>query len=183
MKAAEKNLMLATRNCLRLPQPTGGGYAETECDVEFDEMTPATVGQIYLAVLPGGWRPGPHHNKSGGVNDLIYSLNVAVIRRIGNVPSDRRRDVFLNNLNTLDDDIDRVFAVVDWKYDLMNAANSLIAAETGSREGFIEPLRLVGEVSRPRLVGAEVFGGKDDSDAGMLRVVPFGGARRITTKA
>jgi hypothetical protein len=182
MKAAEKFLMLATRDRLRLPQPTGGGYAENECDVEFDEMAPATVGQVYLAVLAGGWRPGPHHNKCGGVNDLVYSLSVAVVRRIGNVPRDRRRDIFLNNLNTLDDDIDRVFSVVDWKYELMNLANSLITAETQSSEGFIEPLRLIGEVSRPRLVGAEFFGGKGD-EAGMMRVIPFGGARRITTKA
>ncbi|MGH8743511.1 MAG: hypothetical protein ACREUY_04455 [Burkholderiales bacterium] len=182
MKAAEKNLMLAARNQLRLPQPTGGGYAADQCDVEFDEMAPATVGDIYLAVIPGGWRPGPRHNTSGGVNDLVYSVLVAVVRRIGNVPRDRRRDVFLNNLNTLDDDIDKVYSALDWKYEVMNAANALILTDTTSTQGFIEPLRLVGDVGRPRLVDAEFFGGKEGV-AGMMRILPFGGARRITTKA
>lgn len=185
MKLAEISLLRACRDRLRLPQNTsggGGGYSETECEVEFDEMAPATVGKVYVAALPGGWRPGPHHNTSGGVNDLVYSVRIAVVRRISNVPRDRKRSVFLDNLDSLDDDIDRIYSVVDWKYELINAASAIILAEGGSSEGFIEPLRLVGEISQPREVGSEFFGGKPGDAAGMMRVLPFGGARRVTVK-
>lgn len=184
MKLAEKNLLLACRDRLRLPQITrggGGGYSDAECNVEFDEMAPATVGNVYIAVIPGGWRPGPRHNTSGGVNDLVYSIKVAVIRRAGSVPRDRTRG-FLTNLNDLNDDIDRVYQVIDWRYELINAANAMIVADGGSSDGFIEPLRWSGEIGSPRLVGAEFFGAKVGQAAGMIRVMSFGGARRITVK-
>lgn len=178
MRAAENNLVRAVRDKLRQ-----AGFAETECDAEVSEMAPATVGKVYAAVIPGGWRPGPRHNTSGGINDLVYAVRVAVIRRINDVPRDRRRDIFLANLDSLSEDIDRAYEAIDWKEEVRTLANQYITAATSSTQGFIENLRLVGEVSSPRIVGAEFFGGKsDDATAGMMRVIPFGGARRITTK-
>lgn len=64
---AEKNLLLAVRNTLR----TLLTLTDVECEVELDEMAPATVGERYFAIMPGGYRPGPMHESSGGVRDLI----------------------------------------------------------------------------------------------------------------
>jgi hypothetical protein len=179
MLAAEKNLLLAVRNRLR----SQGPYTLQECEIEFDEMAPATVGNTYLAVMPAGWTPGPRHKTCGGISDLLYSVEVVVIKRITHVPRDRSRDVYFRNLRALTEDIDKVFTIIDFQYDLMNAANTLINTETGSEEGFIEPLKFTSISPKPQLVPAEVFAGTNEDRAGLKRSIVFGGARRITYKS
>ncbi len=182
MKASRKALMLAVRNCLRLPQPTGGGYSDTECDCEPDDDFPPTSGQVYIAVMSGGFAPGPRHNTSGGVRDFVFGINVAVVRRIGNVPKDRKTELFIDNVDSIENDVDRIISILDWKEEVRQAANVIIASETGSSEGFITPLRLSGEVGPPQPVGAEKFGAVRGAEpAGMMVVIPLHGARRITT--
>lgn len=178
MKAGEKNLLLAVRNRLR----SVNSWTHAQCEIELDEAAPATTGDLYAIVMPGGWRPGPRHNTSGGVNDLVYSVDVAVAKRIANVPRDRMRDVFLNNLGNLSEELDLVYQAIDWKYEVNDAANALILAETESTEGFIEPLRFASIERRPRIVGGEIFAAKGGASAGMVRVISFTGARRITYK-
>jgi|GEM_PF-3502595 hypothetical protein len=188
MRLAEKALLLATRNRLRMPinmafpSQGGAGFTDDECNVEFDEMTPATVGHRYAAVMPGGWRPGPRHNTSGGVNDLVYGVDVLVVIRVGNVARDRLRDTFLTNVGALDEQLDKVFPPIDFNEGLRNEANAIIQAETGSAEGFIENLRFMGTDAKPRLAPAELFAGSNDATSGLMRVLHFHGARRITTK-
>lgn len=178
MRAAEKNLLLAVRNRLRTATGSGGaGFSDAECDIEFDEMAPATQGHRYIVVMPAGWRPGPRHNTSGGVNDLIYAVDVTVIQRVANVARDRYR----TTLTALEALADLIFPVVDFNYTTLAAANTLLAAETpSSTEGFSEPLRFIG-MGKPRLVSGELFGGAEPK-AGLARTVSFGGARRITVK-
>lgn len=189
MRLAEKALLLATRNRLRMPlnqafpSQGGAGFSDDECQVEFDHMAPATIGKRYIAVMPGGWRPGPCHNTSGGVNDLVYGVDVLVVVRVGNVARDRLRDTFLNNVGALDEQIDKLFPVIDFNESLRNDANTIIQAEGGSTEPFIENLRFTGTDARPRLADAELFAGTTGQAAGLMRVIHFHGARRITTKA
>lgn len=180
MKAAEKCLLLAIRNQLRAAPAS---FANSECEVEFDEMSPGTVSGTYLAVMPGGWVAGPRHKSSGLVNDLVYGADILVVKRIAHVPRDRRRDVFLKNLDSLDAEIDKVYAAIDFNYSLLAAANLLIKNETTSTEGFTEPLKFVGVDRRPRLAPAELFAAKPgEQAAGLIRVVSFHGARRITSR-
>lgn len=178
MRMAEKNLLVAVRNALR----TDHKWSERECEIELDEMAPATVGDLYVAVLPGGWRPGPRHNTSGGVNDLVYGVDVLVVKRVRSQPRDRMRDVFLHNLDSLDRQLDDVHESIDWSYEVMNAANELIAAETGSAYGFSEPLRFAAMEKRPRPAPAELFGSAQTTPAGLMRAISFGGARRLSYK-
>ena len=184
MKAAEKSLLTAVRNRLRLAVLAGGaGYADNECEVEFDELAPATVGHVYVAVMPGGWAPGPRHKTCGGINDLVYGVDVLVVKRVTHIPRDRKRDVFLNNLDALTEEIDKIYSAIDFSYPLLNAANALILAATGSSEGFMEPLNFAGVDKRPREVNPELFNdvpGK--TKAGMARTIMFHGARRMTHK-
>lgn len=182
MKASRKALMLAVRNRLRLPQPTGGGYSASECDCEPDDDFPPTMGQVYIAVLSGGIAPGPRHNTSGGVRDFLFGINVIVVRRIGNVPKDRKADLFIENVDSIENDVDRIISLVDWKEEVRAAANTIIAADGAGSEGFLTPLRLSGQIGPPQPVGAEKFGAANGKEpAGMMVTIPFHGARRITT--
>lgn len=182
MKYGETALLLAVRNVLRLATDQGGaGFGELQCEIEYDEMAPGTVGDVYLAVMPGGWRPGPRHNSSGGVHDLVYGVDVVVIKRVGNVPRDRMRETFLSNVDSLNVEIDRIVTAIDFKYLVNTVANTLIEEKNGSTEKFIEPLKLSGIDKRPRAAPGELFGG-NDTNAGLLRTVFFHGARRITTR-
>lgn len=177
MSAAEKHLLVAVRDRLR----TECSYAPEQCEIEFDEEWPAIVGDRYVAVLPAGWGPGPRNSTSGGVSDRVYSVDVAVVLRIRHVPRDRRRDVFLNNVANLDDELERIHNAIDWQYAVNTTANALILADSASAEGFIEPLRFAGVTRKPRLVGPDAFASKETQAAGLARTISFGGARRITT--
>ena len=183
MKYAETALLVAVRNRLR----EVGGFADDACAVEFDEMAPAKTGDVYLAVLPGGWSPGPRHNTSGGVNDLLYSVDVVVIRRIRQVPRDRLRNVFLDHLGGLNETIDIVYPIIDFSYPLLRAANTLIQSATGENDGydggFIEPLKFSGVDRRPKQYDGSMFGASSQQPGVALgRTISFSGARRITTK-
>lgn len=182
MKAAEKNLLLAVRNRLRLATGSGGaGYAPEQCQVEALDEAPAVASDLYIIVGPMGWQPGPRHRSSGGVRDLIYSVGLFVAKRITDVPRDRRRDAFALRSGSLNDEIDKCFSVIDWKYEVITAANALILAEFGSSEGFIHPLVFEGMDAKPRTLPGEFFGASNEKAAGLGRLVRFGKARRITT--
>jgi hypothetical protein len=178
---SEKSLLLAVRDALRTAGSDAGRWTDDDCEVEPDDNLPAIAGDVYVAVIPGGWRPGPRHNTQSGVYDLVYSVDVCVARRIAHVPRDRRRDVFLHNVGAIDELLDLVTATVDWSYTLMAAANALILSETGTAEGFVEPLRFAGVDRRPRLASPEQFAAvANKQPAGMLRTISFGGARRTS---
>lgn len=187
MRAAEKNLLIAVRDRLR----SVNDWTDEQCQVEHDEVAPAVAGNLYVVVMTGGWTPGPRHRTSGGVSDLIYSVDVSVAKRVANVPKDRLRNVFLHNLDSLDEELDKVYRVVDWggepdedgDYPLMRLANALILEETGSEQGFVEPLKFSSIERRPRIVGGELFSAKSGQpQVGMVRTMSFTGARRITHK-
>jgi hypothetical protein len=173
----EKCLLLAVRNRLRAIC----GYADQACEVEFDEMAPGTVGTSYVAVQPGGFRAGQHQARSGTVRDYVYAVQVCVIKRVRHVPRDRLRDVFLNNLDALDAEIDAIAAAVDWKYEVTTDANALLVIDGDTAQGFHHPLVFESVDAKPRLVNPEIFAATGATAAGMARTIYFGGARRTKT--
>ncbi len=185
MKTAEKNLLLAVRNRLRTAIGSGGaGYTDAQCQIEAftDEGCPAMTADTYIVVGPLGFRPGPRHNTSGGVRDLIYSVGIFVVKRSTATPTDRERNLFALNSGSLSDEVDKCFQVIDWKYEVTAAANVLILAEASSSEGFIHPLVFVGADPKPKHLGPEFFQAKAGSQpVGMGRLFRFDHARRITT--
>ena len=183
MKAAEKALLMAVRDQLRLPTASNGaGYTPEQCEVEYDEMAPAVTGDLYVPVLAGGWVPGPRHNTCGGINDLVYAVRVAVVKRGSHVPRDRKRDIFLGNVGDLADEIDKIYNAIDWRYTVNDAANAIILKQTGSSEGFTEVLKFAGIDDKPTAVDASFFGG-NGKESGLMRRIWFRGARRETTKS
>lgn len=162
----EVALLLAVRDILRAK----GGYSESECDCEYDEEPSiTTLGDVYLAVVPAGWAPGPDNNACGGVLDELVSVDVACIVRGTQFPTDRLRNLFMNQLSGLNRHVRKVLtAVGNFQYEINNLANASL-----NDQGFVEPLRFGS-------VDARYFGGREgDKNAGMVRVVHLVGARRL----
>lgn len=156
------------------------GYGENECEVEFDEQAPATVGQVYIAVCPGGWRPGPNNDNGGGVLDELIDVEVTCILRAANVPRDRKRSVFLDNLNGLNERLSKIDNWIHFRTEVMQKANALLE----STQGFIEMLKFGGMEAKPRAVTSETFAAKSgENAAGLARTIMFRGARRIQERA
>lgn len=182
MRGSEKHLLIAVRDRLRAVCK----YDKTECEIELDEMAMPTVGKLYVAVMPGGCRPGNVHAKSGGVRDLLWSANVMVVKRIREVPRDRLRNTFLLNLGSLDEEIDKIVEAVDWSYEIIAAASTELEAEDPANQGFVEPLKFVGLDEKPQLASPDLFAGAQPTvkggmvTCGMKRIIRFGGARRVT---
>lgn len=182
MLGSEKNLLLAVRNRLR----NDGGYQDNQCEIEHDEAAQPTTGDTYAVVMPAGFTPGPRHRTSGGIRDLVFAVDVMVIKRISHVPRDRTREMYLGNLSSLAVEIEKIIDLIDFRYEVINDANELLLADNqaGASYGFYEPLRFAGVERRPRIIGGEMFSEtKNVTRVGLARTIAFSGARRTTIKS
>lgn len=174
----ESALLEAVRNQIRSVLDV----EDRQCEVEFDEIPPSAVGQLYIMVLPGTVAAGPVHDSSGGVMDRTFSTDVSVLMRLTRKPLDRQRDFFNDNLESINSRLQEVFDAIDFSYVTMNAANVIIQANESSSEGFIIPLRFAG-MGPVRVVPGEFFhGGGTEERAGLIRRMSFGGALRRLTR-
>ena len=178
MKKSERALLKAVRNSIR----NNLGYNPTQCTIEPDENIPAIADDIHIAVIPGAQGRGRRHGTSGTVNDITYGCNVVVFMRATHIARDRLREAYLENLSQLNDRIDQIYDLIDYNYTLLTAANAIIVAETGSTEGFVEPLKFASQ-SQPKPTSPETFAAKGSISAGLQRSIAFDSARRLTTKA
>lgn len=188
MRGSEKSLLTAVRNAIRAN--TRIILKAEVVQVEHDEIAPAIVAHEYIAVMPGGWSPGPRHNSSGGIWDFVFNVDVTIIKRIAEVPHDRIREAYLTHLASLDDYVEMLIEEIDFNYTVMAAANTLIAAEWGatypSDQGFMHPLVFAGTDKRPRIVNGNMFNAParspKNSVVGLGRTVFFTRARRIVIR-
>lgn len=152
-------------------------YTETQCNIEFDEIPPASVGDFYVAVMPGGSRPGPRNNTSGGILDEYIDIDIAVIQRAPKLPRDRSRQLLITALSGINARHRQILAAFgQFNYTVMNAATALL----DNAEGFVEPLYWAGNESKARIVSGEYFKGQSEEEfAGLVRVAHYRGARRI----
>ncbi len=165
-------------------------YLARQVEVEIDEFAPATVGDIYIMVLPGGVEAGPTHNTSGGVIDKLYGVDVAIAIRSPPKPRDRRRELLTGFRGTTGLTVGfeyhqlNIELQLDFNYTLLATANAFITVESpvGQRQGFQEPLKFAG-VGPIREAPAEVFAGTPgDTPAALIRTIRFRGARRIENR-
>ena len=176
VKVAGKCLLLAVRDRLRVRLFAG---QENACQIEIDETAHPITGDSFVAVMPGGFQPGPAHSTSGGVADLIFDIRLLIVKRVTAVPKDRTRDAAFLQAESLGDVIGDVFQEIDWKYEVTNAANDKISELSGvSYDFFNHPLVYAGMDSQPEAVHEVMFGGRGDNDrAGLKRTIRFGMAR------
>lgn len=183
MTEGEIVLLESTRDLLRSKM----SLTAPECDCEYDEEVPAIAGHRYIAVIPAGLRTGPTHNSSAGVHDVVHSLRVVVFIRSTSTPRDRSRSIFLSQLNSLNQTIDRIVKLLDWQLDAFSFLNHRLQVMYAGAQPFVEMLRLQDIEAKPRMISNEIYAASSATQAGanrytaMRRSVTFGGCRRITT--
>jgi len=162
---------------------------ESQCNAEaIDDFVPQTSGEWYIAVTPEGISPGPTHQSSAMVSDLVFGVRVTVFRRTRDVPRDMRRSVFLDQIQGLNAKLDAVLDCLDWKPEVTNTATLLIKEQDPSALGFMNHLRLISIDSKPQSVIADPYGAHvesamgTDNYVGLKRSIYFSGARRIERK-
>lgn len=174
MSDTESALLLAVRDRIR----EACGYSEAQCEVEFDEIAPAGVGDVYVVVMPAGWRPGPRNNAGGGVLDEIIDVDVEVVLRSGQFPRDRSRTMFIDTLTGINTRLQQINTLAGhFNYDVLDRAKLHLVDST---QGFVEPLKFGGIEAKPREVPAEVFSARPGPEpVGLARKLSLVGARRI----
>lgn len=157
---------------------------DNQCDCEFDEQIPTIADDIYVAVLGAGCDPGPTHSTSGGVHDLLHSVQILVVNRTVTA-RDKRRSIFMNRLVGINQQIANVIAAIDWQLDVMSYINHLLWRDFPTAEPFIHPLNLKRVDTKPKMISNEMFAGTQIGGKGttpyiaMARSVYFGNMRRI----
>lgn len=123
-------------------------------DVELDDYVPAIAGDKHVVIVPNGWTAGPNARNSTTIDNYL-NVRVVVFNRIGNIPRDRRRDVFLGYSEGINKDLLAIRNGVEFSYDVVAKANTFLGASAG--EGFIEPLRFGSVDPKPQTVDEEPF--------------------------
>ena len=178
----ESALLRAVRDKIRAHT----SFTDRQVDIEFDEMAPATAGDVYVMVLFGGVDETPINRSSGTVKDYEYGVDVAIAIRSPRKPRDRQRELWVDTAASFEVYENAIRDQVDFSYSVLDDANTLMIAETeatGKCDEFIIPLRLTG-VGPIRRAPAEVFAGVPGSGyAALIRTMRFRGARRPTTRS
>lgn len=175
---SESALLIAVRDQIRELLD----YLEDECEVEYTELTPAAVGQVYVAITGGGLVPGPAHAPSEGTVDQIFSINVTVIVRAENTPRDRQRKLYLGTAKALNLRLELIRAIIDQQWSVVDRANTLLTEAGDTAQGFLHWLVWEGGDPKPRAVGNEVFGSAVETTVGLARTFRFGKAQRMQIK-
>ena len=177
-------LLLATRDRLRRQL----SLAPSECEAYDDPQPPPTAGRRFLAVYPGPYGDGGHGDMS--IFERI-GVNVGITLRFSAVPKDRlASSVFLDALGGIEPLARAVMLACHRNYDLMQAANVIIADDLGLAVGdstiqpFVEPLVWSGTGAKPEVKFGDWFWATDAAAAqksALFVPVTFIGAKRPQT--
>jgi len=161
----------------------------SQCNAEaVDDFVPQSSGDFYIAVTPEGIDPGPTHNTSGTVFDLVFGIRVTVYQRTRDVPRDARRSVYLDQVLGINARLEKIIRALDWKPEVTNTANLLIREQNPTATGFMNHLRFRSIDRKLQSVIGDTYGAHvesalgADNYVGLKRSILFGGARRIETK-
>ena len=160
------------------------GYEGEWCRVEASELAVLNVGHVFIGVHPGTVTPGPTTSAHGNTDiiDKVVGFRISVTVRFAALPEDRRSDnLFLDSrFPNLEEQVDPILNVVHGSYEILERANKHLAEQRvpGWQDGFIEPAYWAG-TGAPGIVDSAVFQGAPGANAGMRRMIDFGGARRI----
>jgi len=180
-------LCVAVRDRLRANIP----LKDNECQIEYDEIAHPASGHIFLCITENGWRPGDAHQDSYDIEHSVYGVKVTVFYRVAHLPRDRKMHAVLGDhqyliaesgLNRM---VRNVFKLIDFSYDLINAATTLLVDSGDTRQGFQQPFRWAGTDPEPRIVQAAMFSShqsaskiRSDPDVALAKTIRFDGCDR-----
>ena len=143
------------------------------CGVQPDGSPPAGAGQWYYAIYFSGVRNMDPNSLSA---DWAYSLTVAITKRMGEVPRDRRAAKMVATQELLDQAI-YIASVLHQNDDARIIWNSLITGEGVTVNGFLTPLKMQSISEVERCPASWLY--TQDSTEAYYVLVKFGDAQRI----
>ncbi len=157
--------------------------AADQIDIELDDEAPAMAGKLYFTVCPHGFRLGKKNSTATGIVHASYGIRVAVLQRITHQPRDRRREIFAGRLNSLNQQLSRVFEAMHWSSSLICKANKRLRKDCPGLTGdFTRQMVAVSADSKPKLqTGKKTYDSKSLNNPGhdfaaMVRGINFGEA-------
>lgn len=198
-------LMMAARDRLQLLL----SLTRDSCDIGLDGKPKPACGELYVAVHPAGWSPGPDGGDVG--IDEVFGIAVTITRRLNEAPGDRWGSEIWVKKDTGIEPIARRVALelagdttgditTQSRYLVLQAANEYIRVWgragglglppewEGSTEwagGFVDPLKFR-DGGNPAPRGTDWFSAAPPSgelgeqiEAGVSQTLTFGGARRL----
>ena len=162
-------------------------FDERHVGIHPKESLPNAVGHYYVSINGVGISAGRTHTTSGGVRDLLYSIDMSVYVRSQDIPKDRNWKRYIGSEKTLSYLCAVVDSLIDFDYDVNANANAfLLANETGSQksQGFVEPLRFQNRTKPQNILWSEVGANVAGSDMapGEKAIITYTGARRIVSR-
>lgn len=162
------------------------------CEIELDDIAPATTATNYYAISPFGFQNGPTYDSSGTVWDYYLGVRIASMTRLTNVPRDRVRSVYLDRLKGVNARLTPIVQMTDFVYPILDRVNAEIDDELDDTKlggCIIEPLRFVSIDPKPILIGYEPYDAKPPSgfsgtneNLAIVRGINFGGARYLRVR-
>lgn len=162
---------------------------QSQITVEYDELPPNLTGNWHLCVIPMGFTPN-NQLRNGEIYDWKVMFDIALLRRVQDMPKDRMREKFATNAASLLNAMGAINYVIDGEYSLMNFINDELGRQYGkvtdldiSSYGFVEPQVLV-SAGPVRSAGFGLFGGANSADiAALVCRFRYGNLRIITPKS
>ena len=156
-------------------------FRSRQVTAEIDERAPSRAGDLHVIVWPGGTEQDDTNETSGCVLDKVFGINVSIAMRSPRKSRDHSGEFWIQATDSFDTYAAAIVSVVHFVYAVLTTANATILSESGSAEGFIEPLKCTG-TGPIREAPPDIFA--DDPRSArpaFIRTITFRGARRITT--
>jgi hypothetical protein len=160
------------------------GLESSAVEVELDDQAPAMTGDKYFVVSSNGASPGQFSKRGEKIVHDVFGVRVAAIKRIGNVPRDRRRDsVFSYNLDSVNTLLTQVSEALRLDYAVLNIANATLSLR-GMTGKFMVPMNVQSVDPKPRTETGDIYDAKRQAQKGtpvaaIVRGINFAGAEYV----
>jgi hypothetical protein len=156
-------------------------FRDRQVTAEVDERAPSRAGDLHVIVWPGGTEQDETNETSGCVLDKLFGINVSIAMRAPRKARDHQGEFWIQATDSFDTYAATIVSVVHFVYAVNTTANATILSESGSAEGFIEPLKCTG-IGPIREAPPDIFADDPRSQrVAFIRTINFRGARRIQT--
>ena len=154
-------------------------FRDSQVTAEVDERAPSRAGDLHVIVWPGGTDEDDTNETSGCVLDKVFGINVSIAMRSPRKARDHQGEFWIQATDSFDTYAAAIVAAIHYDYAINTTANATILSESGSAEGFIEPLRCTG-IGPIREAPPDIFADDPRSRrVAFIRTITFRGARRI----
>ena len=106
------------------------GLKHDQIDCEIDDLAPSVAGAHYVSLSPANGAPGRHNNAADQSFHYMFGVRACVVQRVGEIPRDQRRSVFMTQLRSINKQLSRISRFIRFNYDTINRANEILSQES-----------------------------------------------------